>query len=201
MEQTREQPREKPRRSGGRSARVVEAVLNAACDELADGGLAAFSVAAVARRAGVHETSIYRRWKTREALALAAGRHAFHTEEEPPDRGGLRQDLVDLALASYDTLRSGHGRVILQSCLAAEPGSDEYEGVLVNWRHRERYLGKIFERAAARGEWPATRPWRPVSDMLLGAMHYRVVVTKEEVDRRYVEGLLDLLDLGPRPGK
>jgi hypothetical protein len=51
---------------------VRRAVLAAAWAELAEAGLARATVAGVARRSGVHETTIYRRWLTRENLLVDA---------------------------------------------------------------------------------------------------------------------------------
>ena len=59
-------------RLGGRSARVREAVLNAAFAELGEKGYDNFSMEAVARRSGVHKTTVYRRWPTRDALVVDA---------------------------------------------------------------------------------------------------------------------------------
>jgi DNA-binding transcriptional regulator YbjK len=55
-------------RTGGRSARVREAILAATFRELIDSGYAAMSVEAVAARAGVNKTTIYRRWPTLDDL-------------------------------------------------------------------------------------------------------------------------------------
>src|SRR5262245_19167911 len=64
-------PARKPR-LGGRSARVREAVLAAAFAELDEHGYRGFNIESVARRSGVHKTTIYRRWPTREALLVYA---------------------------------------------------------------------------------------------------------------------------------
>jgi AcrR family transcriptional regulator len=50
------------RRPGGRSAQVRRTVLDAALAELSAVGYAAFTIDGVARRSGVHKTTIYRRW-------------------------------------------------------------------------------------------------------------------------------------------
>src|SRR5262249_12960102 len=50
-------------RLGGRGPRVRAAVLAATLAELADKGYAALTIDSVARRAGIHKTTIYRRWK------------------------------------------------------------------------------------------------------------------------------------------
>src|SRR6267154_2033770 len=50
-------------RPGGRSARVRREVLAATLHVLLEEGLDATTIPAIADRAGVHHTSIYRRWE------------------------------------------------------------------------------------------------------------------------------------------
>ena len=69
---TAEAGKEAKPRLGGRSARVREAVLNATFDELGEKGYAGLSMESVARRSGVHKTTIYRRWPNRDALVMDA---------------------------------------------------------------------------------------------------------------------------------
>ena len=60
------------RRPGGRSARVRSAVLAATLEVLVETGYDGMTVDAVAARAGVHKTTVYRRWPTKAALVAAA---------------------------------------------------------------------------------------------------------------------------------
>ena len=85
------------RRTGGRSARVREAVLKATLHTVAERGADAVSISEVARRADVHETSIYRRWPTKEHLVLDALLDYSETKLPIPDTGTLRDDLVAFA--------------------------------------------------------------------------------------------------------
>jgi AcrR family transcriptional regulator len=91
---------------GGRSDVVVQRVLRAALGELARSGYAAFRMDEVAARAGVHKTTIYRRWPTRAALVAAVvERMRAPLRESPlPDTGRLEDDLV---LAFARRFRSG----------------------------------------------------------------------------------------------
>src|SRR3954464_11362465 len=83
-------------RTGGRSARVVAEVLSATLEVFAEQGYAGFSVEAVALRAGVNKTTIYRRWPAKSDL-LGAALFALRDEDpEPPDTGALREDLVQV---------------------------------------------------------------------------------------------------------
>src|SRR5918994_5565425 len=77
-------------RLGGRSARVREAVLDAAFAELDEHGYNGFSIEAVARRSGVHKTTIYRRWPTREALLVYALDSRSDRDVQVPNTGSLR---------------------------------------------------------------------------------------------------------------
>src|SRR5687768_13717083 len=60
------------RRPGGRAARVRAAAIAATLAELAESGYTALSLERVAQRAGVHKTTLYRRWGSREELVLEA---------------------------------------------------------------------------------------------------------------------------------
>src|SRR3712207_1543584 len=91
------QPRVGERRPGGRSARVRAAVLSATIDALVDVGYDGLSVEDVARRAGVHKTTVYRRWPTRAALVAEATRERSQQVIPVPDTGTLAGDLRQLA--------------------------------------------------------------------------------------------------------
>jgi AcrR family transcriptional regulator len=54
------------RRTGGRSARVRRVVLETTVKLVAGGGADAANIREIARQAGVHDTSIYRRWPTKD---------------------------------------------------------------------------------------------------------------------------------------
>src|SRR5207302_1077741 len=82
---------------GGRSEQVVRRVLDAAIVELARSGYHGFRIDAVAARAAVNKTTIYRRWPSRAALVTAlVDRLRTPLRESPlPDTGALESDLVE----------------------------------------------------------------------------------------------------------
>src|SRR6266511_5046821 len=82
------------RRPGGRSARVRSDAIAATLAELAERGYAALSLESIARRAGVHKTTLYRRWGTREELVLEAMLARAGEHISVPDTGSLRGDLL-----------------------------------------------------------------------------------------------------------
>ncbi|GLY72179.1 TetR/AcrR family transcriptional regulator [Actinoallomurus iriomotensis] len=82
-----------------RSERADKAIVEATVDLLAEeGGVAGVSIEAVAARAGVGKTTIYRRWPNKEALiidALAALKEPFPA----PVGASVREDLIAIAQA------------------------------------------------------------------------------------------------------
>ena len=83
--------RARPTRPGsiGRGPKVRATVLAATLAELAGTGYAALTVDNVARRAGVHKTTIYRRWKNRESLVTDAMTDLAATQVPFPDTGDI----------------------------------------------------------------------------------------------------------------
>ena len=91
MQETK--PTEVKRRVGGRSARVRTAVLEHALAELAESGYLSFNINSVAKRAKVHETTIYRRWPSKEELILDAVSEFANSQLTTINSGSLAGDL------------------------------------------------------------------------------------------------------------
>jgi AcrR family transcriptional regulator len=78
----------------GRRGHVVrQAVLAATLAELVDVGYAALTIDNVATRAGVHKTTVYRRWADRESLVTDAVLEEAATDFEIPDTADIDTDL------------------------------------------------------------------------------------------------------------
>jgi AcrR family transcriptional regulator len=87
--------------SGGktrrRGAALEEALLDAAWAELQEVGYPDLTMEAVADRAGTSRAVLYRRWRNRAELVIAAmRRHRPMLSGEVPDTGSLRGDVVAL---------------------------------------------------------------------------------------------------------
>jgi AcrR family transcriptional regulator len=66
-------------------------------EELHQGGNAALTIEAIARRSGVRSTTIYRRWHTAEGLLVDLLINMSATAIPVPDTGRLDSDLQALA--------------------------------------------------------------------------------------------------------
>jgi AcrR family transcriptional regulator len=181
------------RRPGGRSARVREAVVAATVAELKETGYDKLSIAAVATRAGVHETSVYRRWKTREGLVIEATFALSAQKLAIPDRGSLIEDLLALTAAAGRHLSSPLGYATMQFALAVRRDAALTRMMHEQWALRLHTLRKVFERAAARGEWPSHADPLPFMQGLIGAVYLRVFVLREPVTTRHMRPFLESL--------
>src|SRR5580704_702465 len=91
------------RRGRPRDRAVDQRVLSAAWGLLHAGGYPALNVDDVAERAGVAKTTLYRRWPTKDHLAIAAAAQILG-EVPIPDTGNLRGDLTEFGAALASSL-------------------------------------------------------------------------------------------------
>src|SRR6058998_99580 len=138
-------------RGGGRprDESVDEAILKAAIRLLHDEGFARMSIAGVAEEASVGRPAIYRRYRNKVELVLAA--IEFMRAQVPaPDTGDARQDLIahlELARRTFDISLSG-------TLLVEE---EDHPELLDQFRERmlaPRFaqVAAAFERGKERGE-------------------------------------------------
>jgi AcrR family transcriptional regulator len=165
------------RRLGGRSARVRASVLQAAFRLLMKKGIDALTIAEVAARAGVHETSIYRRWGTKHALARDACLHEAEGILAIPDTGSLRSDLIALLQDLVAILDSPKGRVLLTLSLSQHPHAVAARRAY--WQRRFRLIRAVFDRAVSRDEFPRQADPIQCLETLIGPLYLRVLITGE----------------------
>lgn len=184
------------RRTGGRSARVRQAVLDATMQAVAEHDADAVSVPEIARQAGVHETSIYRRWGTREHLVIDA-LLAYSQEQLPiPDTGTLREDLIAFAdsLAAY--LHTPFGKALARSMAAATDDPALAESREEFWRSRFDLARIMIDRAVCRGELPESTDPALALEILIAPLHFRALLTRRHVNGHLTRRLVNVLLAG-----
>lgn len=75
----------------------------------------------VAQRAGVHKTTVYRRWKDRERLLIDALAEHMATDIPVPDTGAIETDLRALARSIVQAFTSPAGQAILAAMFTGPP--------------------------------------------------------------------------------
>ena len=181
------------RRPGGRSARVQAAVFEATIQLLEERGYERLSIASIAERAGVHETSLYRRWNTKEQLVLDAVNHRVAQEIPVPDTGALRSDLIAVVQSLQLFLQSREGQALFQTAVATLHVPELRALRQVHWRQRCAHLQILFDRAIARGEVSPQVDCQFLLELLSGIMYMRFFVVNEPVDEMLPERVVDLL--------
>src|SRR5947208_11503878 len=106
------------RRPGGRSARVRAAVHQAVTDLVGERGYGEFTVGDVAARAGVADTSVYRRWGTLEALLTDVVLTRLNARSPMPDTGSLAGDLHAYAAQVAREITGPDGLAVLRLTVA-----------------------------------------------------------------------------------
>jgi AcrR family transcriptional regulator len=170
-------------RTGGRSARVREAILAAAFSELIDSGYAAMSVEAVAARAGVNKTTIYRRWPTLDDLLVDA-LTTWSLEALPdPDTGSIETDLLALGRELADVLNGGVGRQVVALVLTAGLRSAQLRETTRRYFDQQALRATpTVNRAIDRGELPANTDANALLTTFRAPLFYRMVTTGDPID-------------------
>ena len=177
-------------RSGGRSQRVRGAILAATADELLERGFERLSVASVARRAGVHHTTVYRRWPTKSALLLDAAVELTRQRIPAPDLGELRLDLHAYFGSLMQALAEPRVSALVRSLIAA-PTAEFAQERQRYWQDRFSVATEIVGRAVARGELAEeAEPWRLI-ELIAGPLWMRTLLTGLPVDEAFLTRAID----------
>ncbi|MFO0619574.1 MAG: TetR/AcrR family transcriptional regulator [Polyangiaceae bacterium] len=183
-----------------RGAVVTRRVLELTLEELGRVGLARLSLPRVAELAGIHKTSLYRRWPTKEALVTAALGLAVPAEHELPDRGTLEGDLVELAHLLSSFVQSSAGLGLLRMVFAdPEPAATRRLSRSFWPRRAELAPHVVLSRAITRGELRADADPDLLLHTLAGAVLHRVFVEGKLADRRWARRVVRLLTQGVAP--
>jgi AcrR family transcriptional regulator len=164
-------------RPGGRTARTRAVVLEATLAELTEQGYDAMSVESVATRAGVHKTTVYRRWISKEGLVTAALKSAADVTIGAPDTGAVERDLRALAHAVQRALARTDGAAAVLALVTGVRASPEVARVARRfWAARMEQVGPIVRRAVARGELPSDTNPAAVIEHLVAPLYHRLLI-------------------------
>ncbi len=159
------------------------AVLQASLELLAEVGYERMSIEEVASRAGVHKTTVYRRWSTKAELVLDAARVSSEQNVPIPDTGTLHGDLRELARGIVANIGTEAGGRRTRSVVAAAASSTELAASMeVFWRERFELTSPIVERAIRRGELPPSTDPMLLVETLIGPMWVRLLLTGGIID-------------------
>jgi AcrR family transcriptional regulator len=167
-----------PARPGGRSARVRTAVLSATLELLEERGYDGTELPEIARRAGVHPTTVYRRWGTKARLVGEAMLERARPLSPTPDTGALRTDLERLLLDGAALVRTPQVRALFAVLLAesTDPSREVAEARDRFWAAHLEEARSVVERAVDRSELPAGTDPAALVDLVIGPALLRLLV-------------------------
>src|SRR6478736_2215195 len=185
---------EKPARRR-RGQELEDAILEAAWQQLVDGGYGNFTVDAVAERAETSRSVVYRRWEHRDTLVSAAIAFGLRRSRvEAPDTGSLRGDVIALLRRSSDA------RAPLAPLLSVMVGTHFSETGVSFADIRAQMLGggrthgamdEIIERAIVRGEIDPARLTPRVRTVAFDLFRHDLLMTLKPVPDEDIVEIVD----------
>ncbi len=175
----------------GRSESARIAVLHAADNLLVEKGFAGVTIEGIAARAGVAKQTIYRWWNSKTDVLLDTFTNDAAKRLAAVEPGDLRGYLRQLA----DFLLNDDAGAVLRALI----GQAQHDPDLAT-TFRARFLAeqRARDRAALANDLPADVDLDLTVDQLVGPIYYRVLVTGEPVDEKYIDALVDQFMAMPR---
>jgi AcrR family transcriptional regulator len=170
---------------------ITVAIRNAVMQELADVGYGRLSIEAVARRAGVGKTAIYRRWNNKLEMVLEIVSDVAGRAVPLPDTGSLAGDLQLLMMIVSKALQHRIASQIIPDLMAEASRNPQIaETLQAALRTHQQAVGdKLVGQAIARGELPEDTDPQLVVDLILGPLYWRLAVSRNPISDEYLEKL------------
>ena len=176
---------------------LVDAILQAAWDELNEVGYSHLTMEAVAERAKTNKAAVYRRWPSKARLVIAAlQKHLPRPIEIIPDTGSLRGDILaflhevvqPMQLIGAETL---HGLMVeyLGQEIFSYFSQVKHSGGLEKW---DAVMRQILKKAESRGEVNHVEKITPlVLSLPADLLRYKLLTTHEPMSDETVAEIVD----------
>lgn len=159
-----------------RSVRSHQAILQATLELLGEVGFEAMSIEAIAARAKVGKTTIYRRYTSKEEL-VADAIESIREEIVLPDTGKLQSDIDALIENAAQITLNPLGRQTVAMIISSASSNPKFAQIY--WtkylQPRRKAFAVVLERAKIRNEIPANLDSDLVFDAMSGIMLYALI--------------------------
>jgi AcrR family transcriptional regulator len=179
-------------RPGGRSAAVRAAVLRATADLLVESGWGGVELTAVADRAGVGKSTVYRRWGTVPRLVADLLVDMAETSLPRADTGTLRGDLLANAALVRRTLANRRQGRLFKSIIAAA-ACDPHTAVALDGFYQARLaeIAPVVTDGIARGEAPPGTDAAEVIRYVAAPLYYQFLTSTRSLSVKDAERAVD----------
>lgn len=150
---------------------IDDRIISAALVELSERGIRDFSIARVARAAGVARNSVYLRWESADQLVLAAVESSSRWSPIP-DSGSYRTDLLSLAAVLSEIIDAPSRQAQLRFLAEVQLNpslADRYRSTVAALGMTQGR--EVFERAERRGELRGGLDAGTLFEMFLGGLY------------------------------
>ncbi|WP_290056148.1 TetR/AcrR family transcriptional regulator [Amycolatopsis solani] len=171
---------------------VTQAITEAVMWELAEQGYGRLSMEAVAKRAGVSKSALYRRWASKDHMIASVVTEFSVTRAPEVDTGTLRGDLRETMRSLIDWLTHPLFSRILPDLIAEDARAPEHaRGLREAIGGPRREVGEaMLRRAITRGELPEDLDMELALDVLAAPIYWRLVVRMAPAEPDYVDRLV-----------
>ena len=136
-----------------RDPETDDRITKAAAELLLRRGFDRTTVDDVAAREGVGKATVYRRWPSKEDLAVAAMETLYSVEIPEADSGSIHSDLTASYRSVLTFVNTPDGAAFLRTSIAESVRDDRIAALhRASTQQREDLTRRTFERAIARGE-------------------------------------------------
>lgn len=189
----------KPSGAAVLQTRVTEALTRAFFEEWATHGYAGIRLERVASSAGVGKAALYRRWRSKGAMAADLVQKVGLELSGAPDTGSLDGDVRALLHELRRMLRLPLVRRLLPDILAENARAAKLSGNTRKLQDARRARGAaVVDRAVARGELPESCDRELAADLIGAPLYWRMLVTRQPVNAQAMERLARAIVAGLR---
>ena len=180
-----------------RSPETREKILKAAYEILLEVGFMDLTIEGVAARAKVGKPTIYRRWKTKAALAMDAFLEVVNPEIAFPDTGSVKEDFREQMLKLVRLMKSSRGEVLASVIGCGQADKELIAAFRENWLiPRRKDAKQIFQRGVERGELKEGIDAEVAIDALYSPLFYRLLLKHQPLTNKFVDELVDVVIRG-----
>ncbi|WP_456696233.1 TetR/AcrR family transcriptional regulator C-terminal ligand-binding domain-containing protein [Aeromicrobium sp. P5_D10] len=189
-------------RPGGRTARTAQAVHRAVLGLIAERGREGLTMKEIATASGIHEATLYRRWRDVDTVVLDAATSQIVEELPIPDTGTISGDLHGWVAAAATGLAQPGGFALFEALIRADVSGSGGDADTVRRRgqarayiaERSAQLQMAIDRARERGE--TVPDVRTLLDRLLAPIYARAVFAYRPADDDLEQLVDDALRIG-----
>jgi AcrR family transcriptional regulator len=177
------------RRPGGRTADVTNRVHEAIIELLVENGVQACTFSAVAERAGIERSTLYRRFPDRWEAIIDALMDVAAKDILPDLGDSFAFDLRSVLVKLRDTLESPLGPAVLAVAIELQSGRGSYPRAYFDRRMTQ--LAPMFEAAIARGELAPDIDREVLFSVAAGPIYFRTFIAAWTVDDAFIQEIVD----------